>query len=262
MQALSTVKNWILLRGLAREQQHWGEFYPQCQQHLPDHRFYCLDLPGCGEHYQRQSPLSISAIRITLQQQLQEKNISGPFGIIGLSLGAMVALEWLADERQPVAAVVIINTSSNDFPLHWRLSPAAVGLGLRALLPISIERRERLILQLVSQQRARDNTIAAHWLTIQQQRPVTRATIMRQLIAAARFSAPQFQSSKCGLILCSDSDRMVSYRCSLQLAHRYQWPLHCHINSGHDLPLDDPLWVVDKFKHWLYSNTSVAVANN
>ena len=196
-----------------------------------------------------------------LQQQLQEKNISGPFGIIGLSLGAMVALEWLAAAQEQVTAVVAINTSANDFPLHWRLCPSAIPLGLQALLSTSTEHRERLILQLVSEHHSHDNAIANQWLAIQQQQPVTRSTIIRQLIAAARFSAPVFSSPKRGLILCSDSDTMVSYQCSSQLAHRYQWPLYCHITAGHDLPLDDPLWVIEKFEHWLKNGATTQASD-
>ncbi len=258
-QPISTLKNWVLLRGLAREQKHWGEFITLCHQYLPDYQFHCLDLPGCGENNHLQSPLSISAIRTTLQKQLQSKQITGPFGIIGLSLGAMVALDWLAEKETQAEAAVIINTSTNDFPFYWRFRWTIIWPALRALLSTSIEQRERLILQLASRQHTYNKSIASNWLAIQQQHPVTRSTILRQLIAAIRFSAPVFSSPKQGLILCSDNDTMVSHQCSLQLAKQYQWPLQHHTDAGHDLPMDDPLWVIEQFKGWLQDTNSSSV---
>jgi hypothetical protein len=41
---------------------------------------------------------------------------------------------------------------------------------------------------------------------------------------------------------------MVSYQCSEYLAAKYRWPLVLHNSAGHDLPIDDPAWLIEVFK--------------
>ncbi|MFA7552624.1 MAG: alpha/beta hydrolase [Spongiibacteraceae bacterium] len=246
---IDNIKHWILLRGLAREQQHWGDFVERSQRVFPDRQFYCLDLPGCGEWFKISSPLTIQAIRQHLQQQIISNNISEPFGVIGLSLGGMVALDWLEKDEQCLAAV-IINTSSNDFPLHWRLQPKILWRGLAALLSPSAKTRETNILAMSSRQHRYNSIVINQWVDIQRQRPVSASTMLRQLIAASRFSAPKSIPNKYGLVLYSDKDQMVSYRCSKKLAKRFKWPRQCHRHAGHDIPLDDPKWILKQIKRW------------
>ena len=45
-------QNWILLRGLARESAHWGDFIPLLQSTFPDAQLTLLDLPGTGRFHQ------------------------------------------------------------------------------------------------------------------------------------------------------------------------------------------------------------------
>jgi pimeloyl-ACP methyl ester carboxylesterase len=219
------------------------------QQQLPGLRFHWLDLPGCGEHYRQLSPLSISNIRQHLQRQCRDKYIQPPFGVIGLSLGGMVALEWLAASID-VAAVVLINSSANDFPLFCRIRPGAAARAVQAMLS-TMGTRERLILTMVSNRFTSDSTVLEYWQAIQQQQPVSRSLFFRQLIAAARFKLPDLGLHKQGLVLASHNDRMVACDCSRKLADRYHWPLRLHPEAGHDLPLDQPEWVIAAFKQWL-----------
>jgi hypothetical protein len=41
-------------------------------------------------------------------------------------------------------------------------------------------------------------------------------------------------------------DVLVSPQCSATLAHRWQVELRIHPDAGHDLPLDDPAWVIQQ----------------
>lgn len=251
---LTQLDDWILLRGLSREQRHWGEFYQQLQQTFPDKRFHCLDLPGTGDGYQQSSPASVAAIRRYLQQQCKDRHISQPYGLIGLSLGGMITLDWMHATDQ-VAAVVVINTSANNFSFSQRLRPGAFWLCLRTLLCPDVETRERLILRMGSRQHAMNQQTIAQWVAIQKARPVKRRTVIAQSLAAARFSLPDNPFETPGLVLTSDSDEMVSSYCSERIAARYHWPLRCHIEAGHDLSLDDPVWVVQQIKNWLEGAT-------
>ncbi|HEY5138312.1 MAG TPA: alpha/beta hydrolase, partial [Methylococcales bacterium] len=55
-------QNWLLLRGLARESAHWGDFIPLLQSAFPDASVTMVDLPGTGRFYKEASPRSIKAI--------------------------------------------------------------------------------------------------------------------------------------------------------------------------------------------------------
>lgn len=52
------------------------------------------------------------------------------------------------------------------------------------------------------------------------------------------------------VLLCSRSDEMFSWRCSQAMEKRWGWPLEIHSKAGHDLPLDDLDWVVERIQHW------------
>ena len=45
-------------------------------------------------------------------------------------------------------------------------------------------------------------------------------------------------------VLASNGDRLCSPIASRRLAARLGAPLHVHPTAGHDLPLDDPDWVI------------------
>jgi len=50
------------------------------------------------------------------------------------------------------------------------------------------------------------------------------------------------------LILTSKADRLVSYKCSEQISKLWNCPVHYHQEAGHDLPLDDAAWVIERIK--------------
>jgi alpha-beta hydrolase superfamily lysophospholipase len=52
------------------------------------------------------------------------------------------------------------------------------------------------------------------------------------------------------LVLNGAADRLVDPRCSRALAARWGAELHVHPHAGHDLPLDEPEWLVDRLVEW------------
>jgi pimeloyl-ACP methyl ester carboxylesterase len=52
------------------------------------------------------------------------------------------------------------------------------------------------------------------------------------------------------LVLASLGDRLVSPGCSRRIASRWALPIRLHPTAGHDLPLDDPEWVVQQVLGW------------
>ena len=83
------------------------------------------------------------------------------------------------------------------------------------------------------------------WIGYQQQRPVSRANMLRQLWAAARFrlsAAPVCPS----LVLSSAADSLVNPGCSLALARYLRAEHQQHSWAGHDIALDDPDWLASQ----------------
>ena len=104
------------------------------------------------------------------------------------------------------------------------------------------------------------------WVAVRRQRPVSTSNALRQLVAAARYTAPA--SPPAGgtppsgrfLLLASRQDRLVSSRCSQAIAKAWQVPLRWHPWAGHDLPLDDGQWVIEQVVDWLNATVPAAPA--
>jgi pimeloyl-ACP methyl ester carboxylesterase len=78
--------------------------------------------------------------------------------------------------------------------------------------------------------------------------------VLRQLIAALGASvSPQTLHKIPFLILGSEKDRLVDPQCSRDAAKALLAQLVMHPSAGHDLPLDDPDWVIEQIRNWLKS---------
>jgi pimeloyl-ACP methyl ester carboxylesterase len=233
--------NWILLRGLARQSRHWGQFPAQLAGAMPGDQVHALDLPGTGVHCKGPSPDTIPAIRE--QAQASAGSLSEPVILVGLSLGGMVALDWAFHRPEDVAGVVAINSSSGwSRPWH-RLQPGRWGGVLKLLADPDISRREAGILQMTSNRTPLPDVIG-EWQDIHSRSPVTRRTALRQIRAAACYRPPEQVPAMPTLLMASRADRLVSSRCSEKLAELWGVTLAEHPWAGHDLPLDDPEWVL------------------
>ena len=125
------MQTWLLLRGLTRESRHWGDFLGQFQQALPGTQIMALDLPGNGHLNQQRSPLRIQDMVAHCRAQLASQNITLPYNILAMSMGAMVAVAWSDMYPREVTAQVLINTSMRPFsPFYHRLLPANYALSL------------------------------------------------------------------------------------------------------------------------------------
>lgn len=232
----------LLLRGLSREQRHWGQLPQQLALQLTN-PILAFDYAGCGELYQQHSAADIALLRQSVRQQLQQSSaFTGKVHLVALSLGGMLALDWALQYPQEVASVVLINSSARPLSpfyqrLRWRNYPA-----LLALPWLSLPWREQLILQLTTHKARRDPQLVKCWIGYQQQQPVSRANMLRQLWAAARFrlsAAPVCPS----LVLSSAADNLVNPGCSLALAGYLGAEHQQHSWAGHDIALDDPDWL-------------------
>ncbi len=246
---------WVLLRGLIREKRHWGEFLDLFQASLGTQQVIALDLPGNGSLHELDSPATVEAMAEHCRTQLLALGYPPPYRVLALSLGAMVAVAWSEHHPQEVEKMVLINTSLAPLnPFYQRLRPINY-LGLiRNGLFGSVARKERRILELTSNLRrnAEDSPmILARWIDYAREYPVSRANSLRQLLAAVRFRAPLSTPKVPVLLVAAEHDNLVDAQCSVTLAQRWQCELRLHASAGHDLPLDDGAWVVQRIKIWL-----------
>jgi pimeloyl-ACP methyl ester carboxylesterase len=80
---------------------------------------------------------------------------------------------------------------------------------------------------------------------------VSRGNVLRQLVAAALYRAPDARPPVPILVLASRGDRLVDAACSVNLARRWNAPIALHPTAGHDLTFDEGPWVASQVQQWL-----------
>lgn len=248
---------FVLLRGLTREAGHWGGFAEALAAALgPGHRVLTLDLPGNGTMYEARSPARVAAMVAASRAELGRRGCATPCALVAMSLGAMVALEWAHTAPKEVAGCVLINTSLRGFNPFWqRLQPRNYAALARLMSPrLTPLQREQAVLAMTSNRATHLADTAVAWATLARSRPVRPGNALRQLLAAARYSAPPQPPPVPALVLASARDRLVSVKCSQRMAEAWGWPLQVHPDAGHDLPLDAPEWVQRQIVQWWQSS--------
>lgn len=234
---------WVLLRGLMRDERHWGGFPTTLGAAFPGARIETVDFPGNGRLHRQASPMRVEAMAEQVRAELRRRGLEPPYRVLAMSLGAMAATAWADRHPQEIAACVLVNTSLRPFsPPHWRLRPQAWGGLLRMLFGrAQAPAIEAEILRLTSSRAPYG--VLPDWIAWRQQHPVSAANALRQLAAAARYVAPRAAPPVPLLIVNGAADALVDPRCSSRLAAAWQVPLCVHPDAGHDLPLDEGDWL-------------------
>jgi len=137
--------------------------------------------------------------------------------VMALSLGTIIAVAWSKQHPSEIERLVLINTSLAPYNLFYqRLRPSNYPALILHLLFGSAVQRESLILQHTSSLKSRSEhkqAILDQWTSYAQECPITRANVLRQLRAAIRLLPA----------------------------------------AGHNLSLDDGVWVTQQVKEWLNS---------
>lgn len=241
---------WIFLRGLVRESAHWDKFPQQFERSIPGASVILVDLPGNGRHHKIPSPTSLAKVTDFVRAECRGH---GPAFLFSISMGSMVALDWAARYPAEVRGAVLINTSVKGVsPLTQRLRREAWGPLGKLICTASTEARERGILKLTANTAiAGDAEVLKARVRAYEDRPVSRANVFRQLIAAATFDPPREMPKVPLLLLCSEADRLVHPACGEAIARVWKLSRKVHPTAGHDLPLDDPMWTIEKTKAWV-----------
>lgn len=239
--------HFVLIRGLLREARHWGEFAGNLQQQFPDAMISTPDIPGNGMRYQETSPETIAGMTDALRRQI---DITQPLRLIALSMGGMIAIDWMTRYPNEVEAAVLINTSARPLsPFYHRLRWTSYPQVLKMIFKSAV-RKEADILNLTSNRHSHDSKLLESWQQWQQQNPVSKANARNQFLAALKFSITA-KPQQPVLIVTSEADRLVDYRCSRKLAETWQSGYVQHGSAGHDLPLDEAKWLVGIIRKWI-----------
>jgi pimeloyl-ACP methyl ester carboxylesterase len=249
--------NAVFFRGFARESAHWGNFIPKFQAVFPHVRILCMDTPGNGIHYEESSPLTIGETVDRCRAELLKRHPdlfesgAAPTFVFGISLGGMIAIDWMCRYPNELQAGIVVSTSLSGFSsVQERLSLNGMKKVLQIFVSKNQDARNQHTLEMISSNPASHQDILGDWKRISDARPISAANAIRQLIAASRYRSPKKPQQPL-LILSSRGDRMVNPKCSDRIAETWKLEHHVHPTAGHDIPLDDPDWVIQQSKDWL-----------
>lgn len=251
---INTQYTFVLLRGLAREAKHWGQFSSELSKASFCKKIIKCDLPGMGVHHNLSAPFTIKEIvgfiKSKYHNQLKQEQ---SLFLIGLSLGGMVAYEYTKQDPDLFAKVAIINSSFSGLsPVYDRVRPLAMMKLLSIMAEKQAPNRERKILPLISNFHSTDQDVLQDFIKISNKRPVSMKNVISQLIAASRYRLKLTEKPIVkGLVLCSREDRLVNSKCSHEFAKALAWPIKEHSLAGHDLPLDAPEWIVNEISNFI-----------
>lgn len=239
-------RNWIFLRGLSRGRGHWGDFVEKFQARFPEDRIELLDLPGNGERNKEPSPLAIIDYVRDLRAQSDLIKEGKPVHLLALSLGGMIAIEWAQRYSDDVARLVTVCSSASNYSPPWeRFRVSNYPRLLKMAASQGALEFERNILSLISNNHERQELLLSRLVDYSDRNPVSVENTLRQLVAASRFRLPQTPRVPTQMIG-SWGDRLVAPECTMKMAASWGLQAEMHPWSGHDLPIDDPDWLLDR----------------
>ncbi|WP_448563393.1 alpha/beta fold hydrolase [Thalassotalea ganghwensis] len=239
---------WVLIRGLGRDARHWGVFLKDFTNAVNGDHVVTLDTLGNGRFAEEKSPLTINQFTEHCRQQLSNALELTPdhrVHLVALSLGGMIALDWAQRYPDEIDSLTLINTSvANLTPWYQRIQLSSLSQLIKAVFinnkPLAVE---RVVLALTSNQQASPHPMLNEWVALREHTATSRKNLLRQLIAASRFSLRSPITAKM-LIICSPKDKLVAHQASLDLHQRINSHLVTHPWAGHDIALDDPDWLI------------------
>lgn len=238
--------NWLLLRGLGRNQGHWGAFPSLWRERFPQDQLDLMDLAGAGSEAHRPSLPSIGG---ALEDLRRRRGPGGPISILGLSMGAMIAAEWAHRYPSEVERLVLINTSSRSSSRFYERLKMMNYLRLARMAWRFRDRRyfEGQVLEMTMPQIPNPPEVLERHLSLPETPPLNWFT---QLLAASQYQFPPEKPASEVLVLAAHGDQLVSSDCSKRIALQWKVPLVIHPQGCHDLPVAEARWVLDQVDSW------------
>lgn len=243
-------RTWVLLRGLVRSRHHWHQFPRQLAQQPFVQHLILPELAGNGERTTEPTPFGIPAMMedVRAQSLAALPANSGPITLLAISMGAMMAAEWARCYPDEIAEIHLINTSFGRFSRPWqRMRPTAAWQLLKVSTttlgnPAALE---AAILRLTLNGRVPADVLG-DWVNFARQYPLGLRNILVQVLSASRYNGLATAPVRNVFIYNCLHDQLVAASASEQIARQWQKPLHTHISAGHDLPLEDPDWLLER----------------
>lgn len=236
---------YVLLRGLVRGNGHWGDFPKILQATDPGCTIEFHEIPGNGTRNREDTPTDPITIIEDFRSRSEFCKKGQPFIICGVSLGGMLALKWLELYPKDIQKTVVINSSLNSLsPFYDRLSYKNYFKLLKIICTQDTAKKEKLILQITSNQTPVEMSLEQKLIDFSKRYPIRKLNFVRQLILAQRVRVPKNMKPPIYVVQ-SLLDRLVSSRCSAQMALYLKAKLVSRPRAGHDLPLDEPQWLAD-----------------
>lgn len=237
-------RNWVLLRGLVRGTFHWGHFPEKLAKAFPNDKIHLFDLPGNGLRNQETSPYEISGFTEDLRFLSRRLD---RIHLVAISLGGMVALDWLSHHPEEVERAYIMNTSLGDTgPFYKRLrfwNYPAIAKNFTGTEEVI----EKLILDLTCNNLKVHEELLEHNIEMAKKYPLRRINFFRQIAAASRTRFnPKLTEYKNLHLFVSPNDRLVSSENTFNLGHLLGISPIVHPWAGHDITVDDPDFFVEQ----------------
>ncbi|MBL7545894.1 MAG: alpha/beta hydrolase [Bdellovibrionaceae bacterium] len=237
-------RNWVLLRGLIRGVYHWHQFPEKLAKAFPNDKIHMFDLPGNGRRNRDASPITIEGYTEDLRFLCRRLD---RVHLIAISLGGMIALDWIAHHPGELERVFVMNTSLGDTgPFYKRLnylSYPRIVKSLNADAPAV----ERLILDLTTNNLRVQDEVYEHFVDMARRYPTRRLNFLKQIVAASRTRwHPSIAEFKNIHLMASANDRLVHCDNTFYLGHQLGISPAVHPWAGHDITLDDPDFVVEQ----------------
>ncbi len=238
--------NWIFLRGLTRGNIHWGAFPDLFLAANPGAQVEYLEIPGNGELSSELTPTDPKVVIEYLKQKSHLAKNNTTYHLCGISLGGMVALKWAQMYPDQVESVTVINSSLSQYSAFYqRLRPDNYSKLLGALFEKDTYKQEEAILKITSNKFEQNEKYLSFFARFALVHKVTRSNFFRQLILAKNIHLHQFPNMKLN-VLSSAKDRLVHSSCSGEISKGLKGNLVVHPTAGHDLPLDEPQWLIEQ----------------
>lgn len=249
---MSNIKNIYLLRGLVREARHWGDFKAKLQTAFPQAQVTTLEIKGVGKLHHQESDNNFKDMIEYMREEYYSNN-DGESLLLAMSLGGMMARQWMEMYPDDFQYCVLVNTSFKKLnSLTQRIRPKSIFNFINIFLTPKLEDREDKILKMVSNtyQQRPNKAVLSDWINIQQSAPVSRKSFINQIKAALTYVPSLNKPKPKLLILAAKNDRLCDFTCSLDLHKHWGGELKIHMDAGHDIPLDDGEWIVKNIQNW------------
>lgn len=233
----------VLIRGFFRGTYHWGMFDSMLENSLKNKEVISFDVPGNGYLCSYDSPMTIEAMVENIREQRINK---GKVNVLAISMGGMIGLKWAEMYPDEIKKLICMNTTSRGVsPFYQRLLPCNY-IKLISLLFASSYARERSIYQMVSNKRINERLVS-DWAYFGCLFPMRKSNFFRQLIAASKYKASK---PRCNVFFISSrKDKLISFKASCALAKVWKVPIIINEEDGHDIALDNPVWLCDVVKN-------------